>query len=142
MCGVFPGLTLGIPGGEKPTRRNTPTRIFLERNRRSSGVIGFQLTAGPLLEWALKPSKRTARGRSRKIYKEAPVSAIVSLRGVSKLFPVQAGKRPGSRRAEPVRAVDRVTLDIEEGTVVGIVGYSGAGKSTLVRLLNGLECLA
>jgi D-methionine transport system ATP-binding protein len=128
MCGVFPGLTLGIPGGEKPTRRNTPTHIFLERNRRSSGVIGFQLTAGPLLEWALKPSKRTARGRSRKIYKEAPVSAIVSLRGVSKQFPVQGSKRGrGNKRAESVRAVDRVTLDIEEGTVVGIVGYSGAG---------------
>jgi D-methionine transport system ATP-binding protein len=69
--------------------------------------------------------------------KEAPVSAIVSLRGVSKLFPVQGSKR--SQRTEPVRAVDDVTLDIEEGTVVGIVGYSGAGKSTLVRLLNGLE---
>lgn len=73
------------------------------------------------------------------------MSAIVSLRGVSKLFPVrgsnrtQGGKRPGGRLPGPVRAVDRVTLDIEEGTVVGIVGYSGAGKSTLVRLLNGLE---
>ena len=70
------------------------------------------------------------------------MSAIVSLRGVSKLFPVQRSNRTRGgkgRRPEPVRAVDRVTLDIEEGSVVGIVGYSGAGKSTLVRLLNGLE---
>ncbi|VXB50028.1 methionine ABC transporter (ATP-binding protein) [Arthrobacter sp. 9V] len=68
------------------------------------------------------------------------MSAIISLRGVSKVFPVQ-GRHPGQRgqRPDPVRAVDDVTLDIEEGTVVGIVGYSGAGKSTLVRLLNGLE---
>ncbi|WP_354515921.1 methionine ABC transporter ATP-binding protein [Paenarthrobacter sp. 4246] len=65
------------------------------------------------------------------------MSAIVSLRGVSKLFLVQGSNR--GQRTEPVRAVDNVSLDIEEGTVVGIVGYSGAGKSTLVRLLNGLE---
>ncbi|MFF1831394.1 methionine ABC transporter ATP-binding protein [Paenarthrobacter sp. NPDC058040] len=66
------------------------------------------------------------------------MSAIVSLRGVSKQFPVSAG-RTVNKGTQPVRAVDSVTLDIEEGTVVGIVGYSGAGKSTLVRLLNGLE---
>ncbi len=70
------------------------------------------------------------------------MSAIVSLRGVSKLFPVQGSSRgQGGKgnRPEPVRAVDDVTLDIKQGTVLGIVGYSGAGKSTLVRLLNGLE---
>lgn len=76
------------------------------------------------------------------------MSAIVSLRGVSKLFPAQGSKgihggnsaQGGTGKpAGPVRAVDDVTLNIEEGTVVGIVGYSGAGKSTLVRLLNGLE---
>jgi D-methionine transport system ATP-binding protein len=81
------------------------------------------------LEWA-----------SNQPLKEAPVSAIISLRGVSKVFPVQ-GRHPGQRgrHPDPVRAVDDVTLDIEDGAVVGIVGYSGAGKSTLVRLLNGLE---
>ncbi|MDF7664057.1 methionine ABC transporter ATP-binding protein [Bifidobacterium sp. ESL0763] len=46
-----------------------------------------------------------------------------------------------SRSAEGrgVRAVDDVTLSIEEGDVYGIIGYSGAGKSTLVRMINALE---
>ena len=41
--------------------------------------------------------------------------------------------------ANPIAAVDGVTLDIAEGEIFGIIGYSGAGKSTLIRLLNGLE---
>ncbi|WP_460797512.1 methionine ABC transporter ATP-binding protein [Microbacterium sp. GXF0217] len=58
---------------------------------------------------------------------------IVSLTNVSKRYP------PTSREADPVIAVDDVTLDIERGDVYGIIGYSGAGKSTLVRLINALE---
>ncbi|MCI9888887.1 methionine ABC transporter ATP-binding protein [Micrococcales bacterium 31B] len=38
-----------------------------------------------------------------------------------------------------VHAVREVTLDINAGEVVGVIGYSGAGKSTLLRLINGLE---
>ena len=36
-------------------------------------------------------------------------------------------------------ALDDVNLDIEEGTIYGIIGMSGAGKSTLVRSINFLE---
>lgn len=38
-----------------------------------------------------------------------------------------------------MRAVDDVSLSIDEGDIFGIIGYSGAGKSTLVRMINALE---
>lgn len=38
-----------------------------------------------------------------------------------------------------VVAVDEVSLSVEPGEILGVIGYSGAGKSTLVRLINGLD---
>jgi D-methionine transport system ATP-binding protein len=55
---------------------------------------------------------------------------MIVLRNVFKTFKGTAG---------PIRAVDDVSLQVEQGQIYGIIGYSGAGKSTLIRLLNGLE---
>jgi phosphonate transport system ATP-binding protein len=41
-----------------------------------------------------------------------------------------------SKRYGAVAAVDRVTLDVPKGQMVGVIGRSGAGKSTLLRLVN------
>ena len=54
----------------------------------------------------------------------------VEFRDVSKVF------KTGGRE---VTAVDGVTLTVEPGEILGVIGYSGAGKSTLVRLINGLD---
>lgn len=35
-------------------------------------------------------------------------------------------------------AVDNVSLDIEQGEFIGIIGHTGSGKSTFVQMLNGL----
>ena len=36
------------------------------------------------------------------------------------------------------KALDGVSLDVEDGTVLGIIGHTGSGKSTLLQHLNGL----
>ena len=36
------------------------------------------------------------------------------------------------------KALDRVSLDVADGTVLGIIGHTGSGKSTLLQHLNGL----
>ncbi|WP_406246378.1 methionine ABC transporter ATP-binding protein [Microbacterium sp. M] len=58
--------------------------------------------------------------------------SIITFDHVSKAF-------PGTRKGAPVAALDDVDLEIQPGSIVGVIGYSGAGKSTLVRLINGLE---
>ncbi|MDD3171725.1 MAG: ATP-binding cassette domain-containing protein [Bacilli bacterium] len=41
--------------------------------------------------------------------------------------------------SDTIYALDDVSLNIEEGSIYGIIGLSGAGKSTLLRCLSTLE---
>ena len=43
-----------------------------------------------------------------------------------------------TRRFGPVTALDRLTVELPAGGVIGLVGPNGSGKSTLIRILLGL----
>jgi branched-chain amino acid transport system ATP-binding protein len=40
------------------------------------------------------------------------------------------------------QALDRVSIDVEEGKIAAIVGANGAGKSSLIRTIAGMQCPA
>src|SRR6476620_2468995 len=56
--------------------------------------------------------------------------ALVELRNVSKIY------RLGE---EEIRALDDVSLDIDSGEFISIIGPSGSGKSTLMHILGCLD---
>lgn len=58
------------------------------------------------------------------------MSKILELRDLSYVY--------GMKTPFEKKAVDKVTLSIEKGEFIGIIGHTGSGKSTLVQMLNGL----
>jgi oligopeptide transport system ATP-binding protein len=59
---------------------------------------------------------------------------ILELRNVQTHFPIHSGFVL-RRRTGAVRAVDGVSLTVQQGEVLGLVGESGCGKSTLARTI-------
>ncbi|MXV85929.1 MAG: ABC transporter ATP-binding protein [Acidimicrobiales bacterium] len=58
-----------------------------------------------------------------------PAAPAIELRDVSKRY---AG-------SPPVIALDRVTVQIEQGEMVAVVGQSGSGKSTMLHVMGTLD---
>lgn len=56
--------------------------------------------------------------------------ALVELHGVTKSF---------SKGDETITPLDNVTLEINEGEFVSLMGPSGTGKSTLLNLVSGID---
>jgi len=62
---------------------------------------------------------------------------VLSVSELEKVFEVR--KTAFSTSKKIIKAVDKISFDLEEGKTLGIVGESGSGKSTLARCLVLLE---
>ena len=59
------------------------------------------------------------------------MSKIIEVSQLNFTYPAEEGKRN-------TQALHDVTLDIEEGEFVAILGHNGCGKSTLAKHFNGI----
>ena len=64
------------------------------------------------------------------------MSTVIHTEGLNKVFSV--GGNLFGKNKTLVHALDNVTLDVNEGEIVGLIGESGSGKTTLARVLLGL----
>ena len=74
------------------------------------------------------------------------MSPIIEIKNVTKEFKV-LNRREGlkgsikdlfSRDYKTVRAVDNISMSIQQGEIVGYLGPNGAGKSTTIKMMTGV----
>jgi ABC-2 type transport system ATP-binding protein len=88
-----------------------------------------QTATRPAVERVLAEALEVAAGADRAA---GPPALVVDR--VSKRFVV-------GRRKRPVVAIDDISLRLDRGDIVGVLGANGSGKSTLIRLISGLLTL-
>lgn len=78
--------------------------------------------------------------------REAVMSDIIQIKNITKEFKV-LNRREGlkgslkdlfSRDYKIVRAVDNISMNIQQGEIVGYLGPNGAGKSTTIKMMTGI----
>ncbi len=110
----FPKVPIDLDEGEK---------VFEDLLRR--------LSPSPLKSEALGSSgKREASMDGALAGKNGKNNAIIRLSELTHIY------MPGTTYEK--KALDNVSLTVEKGEILGIIGHTGSGKSTLVQHLNGL----
>ncbi len=66
-------------------------------------------------------------------------NTYIDIKNISMWYPVNSGLKSIGKEKKWIKAVDDITIGIERGEVLGVIGESGCGKSTLGRVLVRLE---
>ena len=68
---------------------------------------------------------------------------VIQAENLSRVYRVRVGQENFFRRIisnqfREIRAVDRISFDVERGETVGFIGPNGAGKSTTIKMMTGI----
>src|SRR5690606_28291518 len=108
---------------------------------------GLPAAAGPQVLPHRAGDGRDRRHRSARIHHRPalpvrPAAADGMVGGVTVTASVISAEQVSHyfrrRDGEPLHVLDRVSVDVAEGSFVSLVGASGCGKSTLLKMLAGL----
>ncbi|MCG2726745.1 MAG: ABC transporter ATP-binding protein [Elusimicrobia bacterium] len=66
----------------------------------------------------------------------------ISFKSVNKIFAPNLNFKDllslNFKKTDNIKALDNISFDVDESSLIGILGENGAGKTTLLRLLSGL----
>src|SRR5260221_4441333 len=112
----------------RPTARRSWRPARRARDPVSAAAIAMS-SPGSIPARSCGSTRRPASGCGPR--HEAAPMATLTLGRVSKIF--------GARRREPVHAVIDVSMAIQDGEIVGLLGSSGCGKTSTLRMIAGFE---
>jgi peptide/nickel transport system ATP-binding protein len=107
--------------------RTAPLQLELPSAPAASNSAATRETGSPGRSWVTDP-----------VPEPSTAVPLLEIRNVSKDFPVYS-KRILRRRVGAASAVSDVSIILQRGQTLGLVGESGCGKTTLGRMVVGLE---